>query len=281
MEKNKKNFNWRGFTSLYITLSFIIMAISGIILYFAPPGRVANWSYWRFLGLLKSQWQAIHTIFTFLFIIAAGFHLFFNWKPFIAYLKTKFESSIKLRKELIISSLVVALIFVMTINDFVPFKNVMDFGEELKDSWSTQKTEPPIPHAENLKISEFAKTINIPFEELKGSLIAQGFSIPNEEITIKEIAKQNNISPNDIYNKIKTNNNQPNQPLGEGRGYGRKTLSEICTQNNISIDVALGNLRAHGIEAKENEKLKDIATRYNLLPIDVANKALGIKKESE
>jgi len=281
MEKNKKNFNWRGFTSLYITLSFIIMAISGIILYFAPPGRVANWSYWRFLGLLKSQWQAIHTIFTFLFIIAAGFHLFFNWKPFIAYLKTKFESSIKLRKELIISSLVVVLIFVMTINDSVPFKNVMDFGEELKDSWSTQKTEPPIPHAEDLTIFEFAKTINIPVDELKRSLVAQGFSIPNDEITIKEIAKQNNISPNDIYNKIKPNNNQLNQPLGEGRGYGRKTLSEICSQNNISIDVALSNLKAHGIEAKENEKLKDIATRYNLLPIDVANKALGIKKESE
>ena len=83
------------------------------------------------------------------------------------------------------------------------------------------------------------------------------------------------------YPVFKTNNNQPTQPLGEGRGYGRKTLSEICTQNNVSIDIALSNLRSHGIEASQNEKLKDIATRYNLLPIDVANKALGIKKESE
>lgn len=276
----KKNFNWRGFTSLYITLSFIIMAISGIILYFAPPGRIANWSYWRFLGLLKSQWQAIHTIFTFLFIIATGFHLFFNWKPFIAYLKTKFESNVKLRKELLVSALFVVIIFVMTIYDFVPFKNVMDLGENLKDSWSTEKMEPPIPHAEDQTITEFANTINMPVEELKNSLTAKGLNIPDENTTIKEIAKLNNISPSEIYNNVKRGNQQVNQPVGEGRGYGRKTLSEICAQNNISIEAAIANLKAHGIEAEENEKLKDIATRYNLLPIDVANKALGIKKES-
>ncbi|NMB82385.1 MAG: DUF4405 domain-containing protein [Ignavibacteria bacterium] len=276
----KKNFNWRGFTSLYITLSFIIMAISGIILYFAPPGRIANWSYWRFLGLLKSQWQAIHTIFTFLFIIATGFHLFFNWKPFIAYLKTKFESNVKLRKELLVSALFVVIIFVMTIYDFVPFKNVMDLGENLKDSWSTEKMEPPIPHAEDQTITEFAKTINMPVEELKNSLTAKGLNIPDENTTIKEIAKLNNISPSEIYNNVKRGNQQVNQPVGEGRGYGRKTLSEICAQNNISIEAAIANLKAHGIEAEENEKLKDIAKRYNLLPIDVANKALGIKKES-
>lgn len=275
----KKKFNWRGFTSLYITLSFLIMAVSGIILYFAPPGRVANWSYWRFLGLLKSQWQAIHTIFTFLFIIAAAFHLFFNWKPFIAYLKTKFESSIRLRKELLVSSIVVVLIFTMTIYESVPFKNVMDFGETLKDSWSTEKTEPPVPHAENQKIFEFAKTINLPVEELKNTLISQGITIANDDLTIKEVAKLNNISPNEIYNKVKTNNQ--NQPLGEGKGYGRKTLAEICIQNNISIDKALSNLKSHGIQAEQNQKLKEIATRYNLLPIDVANKAVGIKQESE
>lgn len=276
----KKNFNWRGFTSLYITLSFIIMAISGIILYFAPPGRIANWSYWRFLGLLKSQWQAIHTIFTFLFIIATGFHLFFNWKPFIAYLKTKFESNIKLRKELLVSSLIVVMIFLMTIYNFVPFKNVMDLGEELKDSWSNEKIEPPVPHAEDQTIAEFAKTINIPAEELKNSLTSKGLNIPDDKITIKEIAKLNNISPSEIYNNVKRGNQQINQPVGEGRGYGRKTLLEICSQNNISIETAIANLKSNGIEAEENEKLKDIAMRYNLLPIDVANKALGIKKES-
>ncbi len=277
----KKKFSWRGFISLYITLSFIIMAISGIILYFSPPGRVANWSYWRFLGLLKSQWQAIHTIFTFLFIVAAGFHLFFNWKPFVAYLKTKFENNVKLRKEFTISSIVVILIFVMTIYDFVPFRNVMDFGEELKASWSTEKTEPPIPHAEDLTLTEFAKTINISVEELKNSLSSNGIIFQDDNITVKELAKQNNISPNDIYNKFKSGKNRQNLATGEGRGYGRKTLAEISAENNLSIDIVITNLKSHGIDAVANDKLKDLAMRNNLLPVDVANKALGIKSTSE
>ncbi|MBS3945958.1 MAG: DUF4405 domain-containing protein [Melioribacter sp.] len=277
----KKKFSWRGFISLYITLSFIIMAISGIILYFSPPGRVANWSYWRFLGLLKSQWQAIHTIFTFLFIVAAGFHLFFNWKPFIAYLKTKFESNVKLRNEFTISSIVVILIFAMTIYDFVPFKNVMDFGEELKASWSTEKTEPPIPHAEDLTLTEFAKTINVSVEEIKNSLSSKGIIIQDENITIKELASKNNISPNEIYTKLRSGNKQQNQVAGEGRGYGRKTLAEISAENNLNIDKVITNLKSHGIDAVANDKLKDIAMRNNLLPVDVANKALGIKSTSE
>lgn len=277
----KKKFSWRGFISLYITLSFIIMAISGIILYFSPPGRVANWSYWRFLGLLKSQWQAIHTIFTFLFIVAAGFHLFFNWKPFIAYLKTKFESNIKLRKEFLLSIVVVVLIFVMTIYDFAPFKNVMSFGEELKASWSTEKTEPPIPHAEDLTVVEFAKTINMSVEEIKNSLSSKGIIIQDENITIKELASKNNISPNEIHTKLRSGNKQQSQVTGEGRGYGRKTLAEISTENNINIDMVIKNLKTYGIEAEANEKLKDIAMRNNLLPVDVANKALGIKSTSE
>lgn len=273
----KKNFNWRGFISLYITLSFLVMILSGIILYFAPPGRIANWSYWRFLGLLKSQWQAIHIIFTFLFIVAAGFHLFFNWKPFIAYLKTKFENKIKLRQELITSTIIVVLIFVMTLYNVIPFKNVIDFGEELKDSWSTEKTEPPTPHAENLTIVEFAKTINMPLEEMENSLLSTGIKIIDYNITIKEAAKQNNISPKDIYNKLKPVSTLPILAAGEGRGFGRKTLLEISTENNLSIGLLIKNLKSHGIDAQGDEKLKDIAMRNNLLPVDVANKALGIK----
>ena len=274
----KKKFSFRGFISLYITLSFLVMVVSGIILYFAPPGRVANWSYWTFLGLLKNQWQSIHTIFTFIFVVAAGFHLFFNWKPFIAYLKTKFESKVKLRKELITSSLLVILFFFMTINNFFPFKSVMDIGEELKESWTTESMEPPIPHAENLTISQFAKTINISVDVMLDKLTEKNLQFSKEDITLKELAELNKISPNKIWNMLKNPAANENSSLNEGRGFGRKSLEDVCSQNNIMLEIALNNLKAEGINADGNEKLKDIAMRHNLLPIDVANIALGIKK---
>jgi hypothetical protein len=40
----KKKINWRSFTSIYMGFSFILMALTGIVLYIAPPGRVAYWS---------------------------------------------------------------------------------------------------------------------------------------------------------------------------------------------------------------------------------------------
>lgn len=277
----KKNFSFRGFISLYITLSFLVMVLSGIVLYFAPPGRVANWSYWTFLGLLKSQWQSIHTIFTFIFVVAAGFHLFFNWKPFLAYIKTKFESKVKLRKELIASSLIVILFFIMTIYSVVPFKSVMDLGEELKESWTSESMEPPIPHAENLTISQFAKTINISVDDMLEKLMGKNLKISKGDITIKELAELNKISPNKIWNILKNPEAIENSSLSEGRGFGRKTLEDVCTQNNIGMEIALKNLKAEGINANGNEKLKDIAMRHNLLPIDIANIALGTKKNPD
>lgn len=277
----KKRFSWRGFISLYITISFLIIIVSGIILYFAPPGRVANWSYWRFLGLLKSQWQSVHTIFTFIFIIAAGFHLFFNWKPFVAYLKTKFESKIKLRLELISSIIVILIFFVMVIYDFVPFKSVMDFGDQLKESWSNDSNEPPIPHAEDLLLTEFSSAIKIPVDEIKKRLGSENIFVPSEDISVKEIAELNNISPNRIYNLLKRTGNNSNAAAGEGRGFGRKTIHEICIENDINVETAIANLKLKGIEAGLDDKLKDIALRHNLMPVEVANIALGTKNDHE
>lgn len=275
----KKRFSWRGFISLYITISFLIIIVSGIILYFAPPGRVANWSYWRFLGLLKSQWQSVHTIFTFIFIIAAGFHLFFNWKPFVAYLKTKFESKIKLRLELISSIIVILIFFVMVIYDFVPFKSVMDFGDQLKESWSNDSNEPPIPHAEDLLLTEFSSAIKIPVDEIKKRLGSENIIVPSEDISVKEIAELNNISPNRIYNLLKRTGNNSNAAAGEGRGYGRKSIKEICIENEINVETALANLKLKGIDAGPDDKLKDLSLKHNMMPVEVANIALGIKND--
>lgn len=82
-------FNWRSFLSVYMGFSFLIMTVTGIILYIAPPGRVAHWSNWTLAGLLKEEWQAIHTIFTFIFIAAGVLHIIFNWKPLLSYLRKK------------------------------------------------------------------------------------------------------------------------------------------------------------------------------------------------
>lgn len=272
----KKKFNFRGFVSLYIALSFLIMTLSGIVLFLSPAGRVANWSNWRYIGLLKSQWQSVHTIFTFIFVIAISLHLFYNWRPLFAYLKTRIGTHIKLRKEIFGASILALLVFTLTVNDTTPFSSVMNLGESLKDSWSTQNTEPPIPHAEEQTIQKFAETIKLPPNELRTKLALKGIRIDSDSATIKEISEQNNLSPSEIYKWVQETTNQSISVPTEGRGYGRKTIEQICTELKISTDNGLNRLRAKGINANKDEKLKDVAAKNNLVPIDIANTITGV-----
>lgn len=271
----KNKFNWRGFVSLYITLSFLIMTISGIILYIAPPGRVAHWSYWVLLGLTKTEWQAVHTIFTFIFAGFLGFHIFFNWKPLIHYLKSKTKTGLKLHKELSLAIIVSLVIFGFTYFELPPFSTVMDIGEEITDSWSTEENEPPVPHAELLTVTKFAETIKMPFDEFKNLLSGNGYIFTDTSMTIEKLAAIYRVTPSKIYNDIKIKD-MVNNPVStvetkyiEGSGYGRKKISEIFKENNLSWEEGVKKFESAGKELKEDDKLKNIADDNNKMPVDL------------
>ena len=42
MSATTKKFHWKVFVSFYVVFSFVALALSGIVLYVAPPGRIAN-----------------------------------------------------------------------------------------------------------------------------------------------------------------------------------------------------------------------------------------------
>ena len=61
MEKtNVRSFSWRGFVSVTTGLTFLGLAVTGIVLFFTPPGRIANWGGWDWLALSKYQWAGLH-----------------------------------------------------------------------------------------------------------------------------------------------------------------------------------------------------------------------------
>jgi hypothetical protein len=77
--------NGRGLTSLMTAAGFLIMTVSGIVAFIVPHGRIAYWTDWRFFGLTKNNWGDIHVIGCALFLIAGGFHIYFNWRPLTSY----------------------------------------------------------------------------------------------------------------------------------------------------------------------------------------------------
>lgn len=266
--KTRTKFSWRALTSLYITFSFIIIIISGIILYIAPPGRIAKWAYIPILGLEKDQWQALHTIFTFLFIIANCFHLYFNWNSFLSYLKDKRKQVFRIRRELLSAIFITIGIFYLVFLNAQPFKAVTEFGESMKNNWSIDSSEPPVPHAEEMTINELAKTINKDPQSLLSHLNANGISADQNSV-IKMIAQEYDLSPQAVFEKMQAWRKSDTPHNGVKRGYGRMSLDQICNDKNLPLVKVLTILKKEGIEATAENTLKDLSQIYNISPIEI------------
>ena len=268
MNRTEK-FHNKSFTSFIALFSFLIMSISGIFLYFAPPGRVAHWSKWTFLYLTKTQWQAVHTILSLAFVIAAAFHLYFNWSILIGYIKKKLQQGINKKRELFWSTVVTFGLTIFTIIGIPPFNTIMDWGEALSNSWSNEQTEPPIPHAEAMTLVELAKVTQQPVAEMIQNLRKNGIKTDSNTVIIEELARKYDLTPQQLYEKMNITKSKNSMGQQTGGGYGRKTVDQICQQFELPMQTGLERLNAKGIETRPGELIKDIALENDMLPIDV------------
>jgi hypothetical protein len=263
----KQKFSWKVFISFGLFYSFFIIFLTGIILYLAPAGRVAHWVNWKLFGLNKEQWQAIHTIFAYLFAILSIFHLFsINWKAFWTYIKSKTMQGIHKKKEFYLSSIATILVLLGILFHLPPLSSVMDFGEYLTNSWEDESKEPPIPHAERLSLYELATQLDsISVEVVINTLRANNIQFNNTTQTLEEISTLNAIPPFQIYSMI---TKQPDAGM-TGSGIGKKTLEEFAFENNKEINQILTILKNNGIEANRNQTLKEIASENNIAARDI------------
>ena len=276
----QKRFNTKAFTSLYITLSGAVITITGLILYISPPGRIAHWEDWRFILLTKEQWQTLHTIFAFLFVVALAFHLYFNWSIFCSYLKTKVHVGLHMKREIGTAAALTLLIFSLTLVKSPPFSNVMALGRYLTDSWSTTQTEPPVPHAEELSLSEYVIVTSIDLTAAIDHLRDSGIVGSDSLVTMNELARLNGTSPREIGNilaRIPGSTSISFGTRGAGTGFGRMTVSELCERDEIDLAVAIQRLTEAGITASRASNLRGLANEQGMTPIEVVEIIKGGK----
>jgi len=269
-ERQKKAFKFRGMTTFLVAISFVVDTVSGIILYIAPPGRIAHWTNWTYWGLDKEQWAAIHTIFGYLLLIIVAWHLYYNWRTFIHFLWDKVRKSLNLRWELLAATLLSLGVFLGTLWEIPPFSTTMDIGEKAKNSWEQSLEGPPVPHAERMSVKEFSAIIEVPTGEVLGALISKGYRVKSAEQTLEEIAENNSISPSVLFQAVTAAGVKPALPTGiEGTGLGKKTIEMICAEKGFSIDETLSRLKGQGIDAEPGDQLKDLANRMGKKPTDI------------
>ncbi len=265
----KKKFSWRAFISFGLTYAIVIILLSGIMLYVAPPGRYAHWVNWTIWGFSKEGWQAIHTIFSFGFVILSIFHLLsVNWKTFVSYLKSKTSTGFNKKREFIVSTLVVLIFFFGTIFSIPPFKTVMNLGEHFTDSWEKVEDRAPVPHAEQLTLTELSEQMNLEsVDEITRKLDRHKIKYDNVySQKLQDIGLANKLTPAEIYEIIskKTGNQQQ-----QGSGIGRKTMEDYAAETDKSVDDIMEILKANNIDAKPTETLRVIAENNNMVARDI------------
>ncbi len=262
-----KRFHWRSFVTFTLFFALFWILVSGTVLYIAPPGRVAHWQQWKILGLDKDQWQAQHTLFSYLFFVSALFHIFMlNWRNLWSYVKIKSKAGFRKFREFILAIFLFLIVFFGTLYDVPPFVSFFNLGDEIGFSWENKMKRAPVPHTENLTLREIATDyLNMDSDDAVGFLEQNGISATPDQ-SLKEIAQSNRRTPADIYGLLSNNYEKGMKP---GGGYGRMTIREIAKELGVSSETIIKHLNRNDIQVGESDTVRQIAAKYNMHPGEV------------
>lgn len=213
--------NMRRVTSLTMLLAFVLMALTGIVLYIVPEGRVAYWSDWRLLGLSKTRWGDLHVTMGLLMLLSGSLHIWFNWRPIVNYLKNRSRELRVFTREFNGAFLVTVAILLLTGFGLPPLSWVLAASESIKGHAAETYGEPPYGHAERSSLKVLARRMGHDLERSLAKLKAAGVAVNGPEDRILEIARRNGMSPQEVYAviHIETSSEGAARP-GRGTGPG-------------------------------------------------------------
>ena len=242
------------------------MLLSSVILYIAPQGRIAYWANWTLGHLSKEQWIDIHINTGIVFLLALSFHLYLNFKAIKTYLKTRDKKFKLFTKDFNVALLITVACVGGTYMKFPPFSSMLVLSEHFKDTAAQTYGEPPYGHAEQSTLKSYCKKMELDLEDSIKKLKTAGYSIKSSNLQIKQIATQNNVSPQQLLFPLTP---MPKFPVGNSTaklkipahlsGVGRLTLLDLKQQYNLDSTKVIASLKTKGITLNESTKLKEIA----------------------
>lgn len=274
----------RKITSLTALLSSMFTLLTSIILYIVPAGRVAYWSDWHLWGLSKTQWGDIHINLGILFIFSILLHIYYNWKPILAYLKDK-EKNIKIfTKDFNIALAITLMVTIGTFFMIPPFSSILDFSAKIKDEAALKYGEPPFGHAELSSFKSLLKKMGLDYTQSVDRLQKAGIKIESPDQVFLDIAKKQGITPKQLYDII-----QPDEPNGTKKilpaipppGTGSKTISAICKSYRLNPDDITNGLKLKGISIQRDQSVKTIASLNKMTPIQLYDLIKQVSERKE
>ena len=291
----------RRIVTLTVFLSFIFLALSGVMLFFSPQGRVANWAGWTLFGFTKEQYSAIHTTFMVLFLTMGVWHVVLNWRAITGYLKNRSKQVRIFTPEFSVALALAVLFLVGPLTRVPPFGQFLDAGEDVKAYWEATSGSPPWGHAEENSLTRFCRgmedferlehrrLVAIDCEEALAALREEGFAVQGPNQRLLDIAQANGTTPQALATIVvgvsravtpeealaalmpPENGARFQRPYS---GLGRLTLSGYSEEYGYDLDEILGILSEAGLVLDPKMRLREEATRLGTDPegiIEVLN----------
>jgi hypothetical protein len=198
----KSRFILRKFISFSVLVSFIILAVSGVMMYLRPEGSIARWSGWKLLGLDKRAWEGVHIGLALTFAILALVHVILNWRLLASYLRRRIRKSVLPGKELAAAVLFVIAVLGLSLAQGRPLSNLMSWRATIKNGRNIVETAPPALDADKLPLSEIARLLNVETGDIVRTMTGQGFEVHGPEDTLEKIAAKAGSTPEKIYGRL-------------------------------------------------------------------------------
>ena len=293
---------WRSLTSLLLTWAFLLLSLSGIILYIAPRCSVALRINWTMLALSKEIWSALHIASALAILIAAAFHLYFNWAAFMNHLRQKAQGTFKLHRELFVSLALILLLFLGVYYAVPPFSTLVEVHESIKDSWGLPQgrqghgaghADVHTPPAAASPRETAAPALNERPRQGRGQEGGQGRGQgPGQEggqgrgqgRGPGEGNARPHPAPPEHYHGQGPDGGTPHagspdhqhgagagagQGRGGGQGWGRMSVEALCQREGVSLEAGLARLQAAGISAAKDALLRELAEAHEMRPHDL------------
>ena len=198
----KTGFSGRGFVSVATMLGFVALVVTGVMLYMTPPGRIANWTGWRLLGLTKAQWEALHICFSAGFLVIGGFHIYLNWRPLLNHFKSRLTRRFALRGDWALAVVLCAAVGVGTLAEVPPFSSLVALNETIRNSWEEDQTRAPIPHAELLTLAKLADEIGVELDTAITRLQAHEVAVQSPDVIVGDLARAHGLTPRELHDIV-------------------------------------------------------------------------------
>ncbi len=214
-------FHTKGFTSLFLAITFVALILSAAVLYVAPRCRVADQIGWTVAGLEKDQWESIHINGGLFFVLAGVLHQVLNWPIFWSYLKKKGDAALNLRRELVAAVVLGGVLLTGSVLAWPPFHSVVELHDHIKDSWGRPPRPTPVAPAADPTVRQLSEQMHVAADEIIGALEAEGIAASDSNATLGGIAEANQRTPEEVRAAITKQFPAADHATGcEGRGDG-------------------------------------------------------------